>query len=215
MGNTIRADFSAIQINSVLRNTFLLLGMTLAFSAGTATLAIAINAALMNVWMMLGVYIALLVAVSKTEESSWGLFWTFALTGFLGYTAGPIVGYYISAGMGDIVGLALGCTATIFVGLAGYATVSKRDFSFMGGFLAVGILTAFVLGLAAYIFQLPALSLAVSGAFVLLSSGIILWQVSRIVNGGETNYIRATVTLYVSIYNIFMSLLRIFGVMND
>ena len=125
---------SALQTNKVLRNTFLCLGMTLAFSAFTAGIAMVTGAAIMNPWLMLAVYFGLLFATSATRTSGWGLFFVFALTGFLGYTAGPIVGYYLAAGSGDIVMLALGSTATIFVGLAGYATMTEKDFSFMGGF---------------------------------------------------------------------------------
>lgn len=202
---------STVRTNSVLRNTFLLLSMTLAWSAAIAGVAIATAAPMMNIWIMLGVYIALLFAVSATQESGLGIVFVFALTGWLGWTAGPIVGYYLAAGMADTVMLALGSTAVIFIGLAGYATTTKKDFSYMIGFLTVGILTAFVLGIVAMLFNFPALSLAVSGAFVLLSSGLILWQISNIVNGGETNYISATVTLFVSIFNIFLNLLQLFS----
>lgn len=202
---------STVRTNSVLRNTFLLLSMTLAWSAAVAGVAIVTAAPMMNVWVMLGVYIALLFAVSATQESGLGIVFVFALTGWLGWTAGPIVGHYLAAGMADTVILALGSTAVIFIGLAGYATTTKKDFSYMIGFLTVGILTAFVLGIVAMLFNFPALSLAVSGAFVLLSSGLILWQISNIVNGGETNYISATVTLFVSIFNIFLNLLQLFS----
>jgi len=214
MGYIRTANASALATNSVLRNTFLLLGATLAFSSLTAFAAIVTNSPVMNPWAMLLIYFVLLFAVSATKQSALGLVFCFALTGFLGYTAGPIIGLYISAGMGNLVALALGCTAAMFIGLAGYATITQKDFSYMTGFLMSGILTAFVLGLVAMIFHIQALSLVVSAAFVILSSGLILWQISNIIHGGETNYISATVTLYVSIYNIFMSLLRIFSSFN-
>jgi len=139
-----------------------------------------------------------------------GIVCVFALTGFMGMTLGPILSLYLAMPNGDqLVMQALGATAFIFFALSAYALVSRKDFSFMGGFLFVGLLVAFLAGLAALFFNMPALSLAVSAAFVLLASGLILYQTSAIVNGGETNYIMATVTLYVSLYNLFLSLLHL------
>jgi modulator of FtsH protease len=137
----------------------------------------------------------------------------FALTGFMGLTLGPIVQAYLTMlpNGGQVVMMAMGGTGAIFLGLSGYALTSRRDFSFMGGFLMVGILVAFLAGLGAIFFQLPALSLAVSAMFVLLMSGLILYQTSNLVHGHETNYIMATVTLYISIYNLFLSLLQLLG----
>ena len=201
----------------VLRNTYMLLSATLAFSAITAGAAVALDMRPMNVFVTLGVYFALLFATMKTRNSSWGLLFVFLLTGFLGLTLGPILNYYLAAlpNGGEIIAMALGTTAVAFVGLSAYAVRSGRNFNFMGGFLTVGIITAFVLGLVAYFFSMPGLSLAVSGLFVLLMSGLILYQTSEIVHGGETNYISATVTLYVSIYNLFTSLLHLFGAAGD
>jgi modulator of FtsH protease len=141
----------------------------------------------------------------------------FLLTGFLGLTLGPLLNLYLTKlpHGGEVVMLALGTTAVTFLGLSAYAITSRRNFSFMGGFLAVGLIAAFVLGLVAIFFNFPVLSLAVAGMFVLLSSGVILYQTSEIIHGGETNYIAATVTLYVSIYNLFVSLLQLFGAAND
>jgi modulator of FtsH protease len=161
-------------------------------------------------------YFGLLFAVYKTRNSGWGIVWTFALTGFLGVTLGPILDYYLrSANGSQIVVTSLGVTAAAFLGLSAYAVKSKRDFSFMGGFLCVGAIGALVLGLIAYFFNLPTLSLAVSGMFLIVSGGYILWQTGEIIRGGETNYILATVTLYVSIYNIFLSLLHLLGAASD
>ena len=139
--------------------------------------------------------------------------WTFALTGFLGLTLGPILEAYIRVlpNGSQIVMTSLGVTAAAFLGLSAYAVTSKKDFSFIGGFLAVGAIGAFVLGLVAYFFNLPTLSLVVSGMFLIVSGGYILWQTSEIIRGGETNYIVATVTLYIAIYNMFLSLLRLLG----
>ena len=201
----------------VLRNTYMLLSATLAFSAITAGAAVVFNMPPMGLLITLGGYFALLFATMKTRNSSWGLLFVFLLTGFLGLTLGPILNYYLAAlpNGGEIIAMALGTTAVAFVGLSLYAVRSGRNFNFMGGFLTVGIITAFVLGLVAYFFNLPGLSLAVSGLFVLLMSGLILYQTSEIVHGGETNYISATVTLYVSIYNLFTSLLHLFGAASD
>ena len=139
----------------------------------------------------------------------------FALTGFLGYTLGPILNTYLAlANGGQIVTTALAGTGVIFIGLSGYALVSRRNFSFMGGFLMVGILVGFFAGLAAVVFGIPALSLAVSAMFILLMAGLILYETSNIIHGGETNYIMATVTLYVSIFNLFTSLLHLLGFMS-
>jgi modulator of FtsH protease len=203
---------SALATNKVLRNTYLLLGATLLFSAITAGVAMALNVPFMGLWMLLP-YIGLMYAVHKTQDSAWGVFWVFALTGFLGLTLGPILNAYLRflPNGSQIVMTALGTTAAAFLGLSAYAVKSGRDFSFMGGFLTIGAIGAFVLGIIAVIFQLSTLSLVVSGLFLIVSGGIILWQTSEIVNGGETNYIRATVTLYVQIYNMFLSLLRILG----
>lgn len=213
--STTSAD--ALSTNKVLRNTYLLLGATVAFSALTAGLSMALNLPHPGILITLVGYFGLLFATTKTQDSAWGLFWVFALTGFMGVTLGPIVGMYLKflPNGHQVVTTALGVTAVTFVGLSAYAVKSGRDFSFMGGFLTVGILGAFVLGLIALFFQLPTLSLAVSGMFVLAMGGLILFETSNIIRGGETNYIAATVTLYVAIYNLFTSLLHLLGVMSD
>jgi modulator of FtsH protease len=212
-----QAPASALATNKVLRNTYLLLSATLAFSAIAAGVAYALELPYLGPWITLGGYFALLFAVHKTADSAWGLLWVFALTGFMGYTLGPIISLYVKAipDGHSVVMSAFGITAAAFLGLSAYAIKSGRRFSFMGGFLAVGILTAFILGIVSILFSLPALSLAVSGMFVLLMSGLILYQTGEIVHGGETNYIHATVTLYVSIYNLFTSLLHLLGMAGD
>jgi modulator of FtsH protease len=203
---------SALTTNKVLRNTYLLLGATLAFSAAMAGVAMALDVPYFGLFTLLG-YFGLLFAVHKTRDSAWGLVWTFALTGFMGLTLGPILDMYLKflPNGSQIIMTALGTTAAAFLGLSAYAVRSQRDFSFMRGFLVVGAIGAFVLGLVAYFFNLPTLALVVSGMFLIVSSGIILYQTSEIVRGGETNYILATVTLYVSIYNMFLSLLHLLG----
>jgi modulator of FtsH protease len=211
-----QAGTSALTTNKVLRNTYLLLGSTLAFSALMAGVSMALNVPYFGLWTLL-VYFGLLFAVHKTQNSSWGLVWTFALTGFLGLTLGPILNMYLTAlpNGGQIVMTALGTTAVAFLGLSAYAVKSGRDFSFMGGFLAIGAIGAFVLGIVAILFNLSTLSLVVSGMFLIVSGGFMLYQTSQIVRGGETNYIIATITLYVSIYNMFLSLLHLLGAASD
>jgi len=146
-----------------------------------------------------------------------GLVFVFALTGFMGLTLGPILSMYINnfSNGHELVMMALGGTGVIFLGLSAYALTTRKDFSFLGGFLMVGILVAFLAGIGAAVFAIPALSLAVSAMFIVLMAGMILLQTSAMINGGETNYILATVTLYVSIYNLFLSLLQILGVFNS
>jgi modulator of FtsH protease len=211
---TLTLDQPAVG-NKVLRNTYMLLSMTLLFSALTAGIAMATNAAPLHWLLTLGGYFGLLFVVTRLRDSAWGLAAVFALTGFLGYTLGPILNFYLSLPNGSqVVMTALGGTGAIFLALSGYAVVSRKDFSFMGGFLMVGILVAFLGGLGAMLFNMPVLSLAVSGMFILLMSGMILWQTSEIIHGGETNYIMATVSLYITLFNLFISLLQILGVMS-
>jgi len=211
-----RGQASVLATNKVIRNTYVLLSLTLAFSALTAGMSMALGLPHPGLILTLVGYFGLLFLVTKLRNSSAGILAVFALTGFMGYTLGPILSAYLALPNGSqIVMQAMGGTAAIFLGLSGYALTSRKDFSFMGGFLMVGILVAFLAGLAAVFFQMPALSLAVSAMFVLLMSGFILWETSNIIHGGETNYIMATVSLYVSIYNLFTSLLHLLGVFNN
>ena len=207
---------SLLATHRVLRNTYALLAMTLLFSAGVAGLSVALRLPNPGIILTLIGYFGLLFLTTKLRDSGWGLLAVFGLTGFMGYTLGPIVGHYLSLpNGGQTVMLAMGGTGAIFLGLSAYALVSRRDFSFIGGFLFVGVLTVFLASLAGVFLQIPALSLAVSAACVLLMSGMILFETSRIVNDGETNYIMATVSLFVSIYNLFISLLQLTGVLSD
>ena len=209
----IAAPASALETNKVLKNTYLLLSATLAFSALTAGAAMALNLPHPGLIITLVGYFGLLFAVHKTANSAMGLVWVFALTGFMGYTLGPIISAYLQFVPNGhaVVTNAFAITAVTFVGLSAYAVKSGKRFSFLGGFLFVGIIAAFLLGLVAIFFEMPALSLAVSAMFVLLMAGLILFQTGEIVNGGEDNYILATVTLYVSIFNLFTSLLHLLG----
>jgi len=207
----VRSKGSVLATNKLLRNTYVLLAMTLAFSALTAGLSMAMNFPHLGLLTLVG-YFGLLFLTTKLRNSVWGIVSVFALTGFMGLTLGPMVNYYLSMpNGGQIVMQALGGTGVIFLALSAYAIKSEKDFSFMGGFLMVGILVGFLAALGAFFFEMPGLALAVSAMFVLLMSGLILYQTSQIIHGGETNYIMATVTLYISIYNLFTSLLHLLG----
>ncbi len=209
-----RSEAGVLATNKVLRNTYLLLSMTLLFSAFTAGVSMVLNLPHPGMIVTLVGYFGLLFLTQKFSNSVWGLLWVFALTGFMGLTLGPILNLYLNAFSNGhtLVMTALGGTGAIFLGLSGYALITRKDFSFMGGFLMVGILVAFLAGIGAVVFQIPGLALAVSALFILLMSGMILFQTSALVHGGEDNYILATVSLYVSIYNLFLSLLQLLGV---
>lgn len=204
---------SAVAMNQVLRNTYALLSMTLLFSAVMAGVSMALNWPYPGMMITLVGYFGLLFLTTKLRNSAWGILSVFALTGFMGVTLGPIINYYLyQFGNGtEIVMMALGGTGVIFLAMSGLALTTKRDFSFMGKFLMIGILVAFLAGLGSIFFQLPALGLAVSSMFVMLMAGLILYQTQQIIKGGETNYIMATVTLFVSLFNLFTSLLHILG----
>ena len=209
--STTRSESQILATNKVLKNTYALLSLTLLFSAFTAGISMTLNIPHFGLLTLVG-YFALLFLTTKFRDSSLGILFVFMLTGFMGLTLGPILNAYMATANGaQLIMTALGGTGAIFLALSGYVLTSRKDFSFMGGFLMVGILVAFLGGLGAFIFQMPVLSLAVSGMFVLLMSGLILYQTSEIIHGGETNYIMATVTLYISIYNLFLSLLHLLG----
>lgn len=212
---SVASESSAIEINKVLRNTYMLLALTIGFSAVTATITSFLNLGVVAYYaMVIGAFISMFIVHKKADSAS-GLAWVFVFTGLLGGSIGPIVSMYVAAGAGGLVAQALGATAVIFLSLSAYALVSKKDFSFLGGFLMIGLVVA-VLGIVAnFFFQMPAVSMAINAAIIFIMSGFILYDTSRIIHGGETNYIRATVGLYLSIYNIFMSLLSLLGMSDD
>ena len=212
---TLNVPAGAVSTNRVLRNTYALLALTLLFSALTAGISMALRLPHPGLLLTLVGYFGLLFLTTRYRNSAIGLAMVFALTGFMGYTLGPLLSAYLSLSNGpQLVMTALGGTGLIFLGLSGYALVSRKDFSFMGGFLMVGILVGFLAGLGAVFLEIPGLALAVSAMFVLLMAGLILYETSNIIHGGETNYIMATVTLYVAIYNLFTSLLHLLGAMS-
>ena len=205
-------ELHSADVKRVLRNTYALLAMTLLFSAGVAVATLSLQLPAPGLVLTLVGYFGLLFAVFKLQNSGWALPAVFALTGFMGYTLGPLLTHSLALpGGAQTVTLALGATGATFLALSSYVLLTRRDFSFMGGFLFVGMVIALLAGIAAIFFQMPALGLAVSAMVALLSAGLILFETSRIVNGGETNYVMATVSLYVSVFNLFTSLLSLFG----
>lgn len=212
----IHSSAGLLSTHRVLRNTYALLAMTLLFSAACAGAAMLLNLPYPGVLITLVGYFGLFYLVNRFSDRAMGLLFLFLLTGFMGTTLGPILNAYIGhyANGGELVAMALGGTGLTFLGLSAYALVSRKDFSFLGGMLGAGILVAFLAGLVAvFMPQMIGLSMAVSVMFVLLMAGMILYQTSAIIHGGETNYILATLSLYVSIYNLFTSLLQLFGVL--
>ncbi|MDD3449026.1 MAG: Bax inhibitor-1/YccA family protein [Gammaproteobacteria bacterium] len=208
----VRSTDSVFATNRVIRNTYMLLSMTLLFSALTAGISMVFNLPHPGMILTLVGYFGLLFLTTKFRNSGLGVVFVFALTGFMGLTLGPILSAYLSLPNGaQLVMTALGGTGIIFIGLSAYALTTRKDFSFMAGFLMSGILVAFLAGIGAAIFNIPALALGVSAMFVLLMSALILFETSNIIHGGETNYIMATVSLYVAIYNLFLSLLHLLG----
>jgi modulator of FtsH protease len=190
----------------------MLLGMTLAFSALTAGVSMAINLPYSMGLVLSLIGFGLLFVVHRMADSAKGLPAIFAFTGVLGAALGPMLNHYVALSGGpQLVMQALGGTAIVFFGLSAYALQSKRDFSAMTGFLVTGLIVAIVAMIANIFLAIPALSLTISSAVVLIMSGLILADTSRIIRGGETNYIRATVGLYLSIYNLFTSLLHLLG----
>lgn len=207
---------SVLASNKLIRNTYMLLSMTLLFSALTAGLSLAMRLPHPGMIITLVGYFGLLFLTTKLRNSGWGIASVFALTGFMGYTLGPLLSRTLDLpGGAGTIAAALAATGATFVALSAYVLTTRRDFSFMGGFLFAGMVIALVLGIAAYAFSMPALALAVSGLVALLSVGLILFETSRIVNGGETNYVLATVGLFVSAFNLFTSLLSLFGYGNN
>ena len=201
-------------VAKVLINTYILLGATLAFSVLMAGISMVMKAPYFGLWTLLPYFICLWM-VEKNKSNASGLVWVFALTGWMGFTLGPIIEMYHVAVGSEPVMLALGSTALVFFAASAFVLTTRKDLNFMTGFLMTGILVAFVAGIANYFLQIPSLAITVSSVFAFLSAAIIMWQTSAIIHGGERNYISATVTLFVMIYNLFVSLLQIFGVMSD
>lgn len=205
-------DVQSVEVQKVLRNTYALLAMTLMFSAAVASAAVSFKWASPGLVLTMVGYFGLLFAIHKLQNSAWALPAVFGLTGFMGYTLGPLLSHYVALpGGAQTISLALGATGLSFLGLSAYVLTTRKDFSFMGGFLFMGMIVALIAGLAAMFLDIPALGLAVSAIVAMLSAGMILFETSQIVNGGERNYVLATVSLFVSLFNMFTSLLALFG----
>tara|TARA_B110000046_G_C13010635_1_gene406509 strand:- start:1625 stop:2302 length:678 start_codon:yes stop_codon:yes gene_type:complete len=202
------------EVSKVLRSTYLLLGATVAFSALMAGVSMAINAPYFGLWTLLP-YVLCLWMTEKNKNKASGIVWVFALTGWLGFTLGPILNMFLATKGAEPIMMALGTTALVFFAASAYVLTTRKNLNFMTGFLMTGMLVAFVAAIANYFLQIPALSLTISAVFAFLSAAIIMWQTSAIIHGGERNYISATVTLFVMIYNLFLSLLQLFGIMGD
>ena len=207
---------AALATNKLIRNTYTLLSMTLLFSALTAGISMTLQMPPMVSLLTFGGALALIwLVLPRVARSAAGVGVVFAITGLLGFGLGPTLNYYLAMSNGSqVVGLALGGTGVIFLGLSGYALTTRKDFSFLGGFLMTGFLVVLLAALANIFLAIPALSLAVSAAVIMIMSGFILYDTSRMINGGETNYILATIGLYLAIYNIFISLLHLLGALS-
>ncbi len=212
-----RTRESVLATNKVIRNTYTLLSMTLIFSALMAAVSVSINLSqTASMISSLGAIALIWFVLPRTANSGAGIFVIFGFTGLLGLGLGPMLNYYLALSNGpQLIGTALGGTGIIFLGLSGYALTTRKDFSFLGGFLMVGMFVVLGAALANIFFAIPALSLAISAVVIMIMSGFILYDTSRIINGGETNYLMATASLYLSIYNIFVSLLNILGATSD
>ncbi len=208
---------SALATNKVLRNTYMLLSMTLLFSGLTAALSMFLNMPPMTylVSVIGGMVIAMFV-LPRFANSPAGIGIVFLITGMLGFGLGPMLSMYAALpNGGSIITLSLGGTGVIFLGLSAYALATQKDFSFLGGFLIVGFLVVLIAAVANMILAIPAMSLAISAVVIMIMSGFILYDTSRIIHGGETNYVLATIGLYMTIFNIFISLLQILGIMGN
>lgn len=212
------AQSNTLATNKLIRNTYTLLSMTLIFSAITAAASVYLSMPPMTYLVSIGLaFVLMWLVLPRTANSGAGLGVTFAITGLMGFALGPLLTMYLALPNGSsIVGLALGGTGTIFLGLSSYALVTRKDFSFMGGFLMVGMLTILVAALANIFLQMPALQIAISAVVIMLMSGFILFDTSRMINNPQqTNYIMMTVSLYLNIFNIFVSLLQLLGIASD
>ncbi|CAI8790671.1 Bax inhibitor-1/YccA family protein [Pseudomonas sp. fls2-241-R2A-110] len=213
VNNSVQAE--QLEVSRVLRNTYGLLALTLAFSGVMAFVAQQMRVGYPNVFVVLIGFYGLFFLTNKLRDSAWGLVSAFALTGFMGFLLGPILNRYLGMqGGAEVVSSAFAMTALVFGGLSAYVLITRKDMSFLGGFITAGFFVLLGATLASFFFKISGLQLAISAGFVLFSSVCILFQTSAIIQGGERNYIMATISLYVSIYNLFVSLLQLFGIMS-
>lgn len=212
---TTAREQSLLSTHKVLRNTYFLLSLTLGFSALTATASTLLQLPAPGLILMMAGFYGLMFLTYKLADRPAGIAAAFAFTGFLGYALGPLLSTLLASGAGEVIMMALGGTALVFFACSAYVLTTRRDMSFLSGMMMAGFVVLLVAVIANLFLHIPALSLAISVLFILFSSGAILWETSNIIHGGETNYIRATVGLYVSLYNIFVSLLSILGIMRN
>lgn len=212
-----RSPEAVLASNKLIRNTYTMLSMTLLFSALTAGVSLIMQMPPMTYLLSIGGAMLLIwLVLPKMANSASGLGVVFAITGLMGFALGPILSLYLSLPNGpQIVATAMGGTGVIFLGLSGYALTSRKDFSFMGGFLFAGMLVVLIAALANIFLAIPAMSLAISAVVIMLMSGFILYDTGRMVNGGESNYLMMTVSLYMNIFNIFVNLLHLLGAMSN
>ena len=213
--DTREESASLLKTHKVLRNTYFLLALTLAFSACVAYVSMSLNLPRPGLILMLAGFYGLLFLTHTLANSALGILAAFAFTGFLGYTVGPLLNVYIGAGLGDLVVLALGGTAAVFFACSAYVLTTQKDMSFLSGMLFSLFIVLVIGTIASFFFNFAGLHVALSGLFVIFSSAAILYETSNIIQGGETNYIRATVSLFVSIYNLFISLLNLLSIFRD
>ena len=212
-----RGAESVLATNKVLRNTYILLSMTFLFSALMAFVSVVTGVRFINpLIFIIGAY-GLMFLTHALQNSSWGILSVFAFTGFMGYALGPVLNASIAhfSNGPQLIATAFGGTGIIFFSLSAYALTTRKDFSYLAGFLFAAVMVALLAMIASIFFQIPALQLVISAAFMLISSGLILFQTSEIIHGGETNYIAATVSLFVSIYNLFISLLNLLSALSN
>ncbi len=212
-----RGAESVLATNKVLRNTYILLSMTFLFSALMAFVSVVTGVRFINpLIFIVGAY-GLMFLTHALQNSSWGILSVFAFTGFMGYALGPVLNASIAhfSNGPQLIATAFGGTGIIFFSLSAYALTTRKDFSYLAGFLFAAVMIALLAMIAGIFFQIPALQLVISAAFMLISSGLILFQTSEIIHGGETNYIAATVSLFVSIYNLFISLLNLLSAFSN
>ena len=211
-----RTRGASLEINKVLRNTYMLLSATLLFSAATAAISMMIfTSPMVYLGSFIGAFALIWLVLPRTANSAAGIGVVFAITGLLGFGLGPVLNMYLAMSNGpQLIATAMGGTGVIFLGLSGYVLTTRKDFSFMGGFLMVGFFVILLAAIANIFLAIPAMSLALSAGIILIMSGFILYDTSRIIHGGETNYILATVGLYLSIYNIFINLLHLLGALS-
>ncbi len=219
---TPSSTLSTAETSKVLRNTYMLLSMTLAFSTLTAAVSMAVGISSgMGLIMSLSALVMIWFVLPRTANSSTGIWVVFAFTGLIGASLGPVLNRYLSlSNGGEIIMQALGGTALIFAGLSAYVLTTRKNFSFMGGFVAIGcmlllVVSLFLVGASLFGYYFSTLNLVLSAGVILLMSCLILYQTSEIIHNGETNYLIATTNLYLSIVNLFTSLLHILGVASD